>query len=121
MIASAVILKAFAAADEISKESDMLEHISLCSQTAAEKFALTGDAAEAVKAAFGADLDGKTSMVIPIDESCSYSVYGGFEAVVTVHEEELVPVMEISFRKSGGKELLYNIRFSGRSEGQINE
>lgn len=121
MIASAVILKAFAAADEISKESDMLEHISLCSQTAAEKFALSGDASEAVKAAFGADIGSGTAAVIPIDEKCAYSVDGGFEAAVTVHEEKLVPVMEISFRKSGGKELLYNIRFSGHSEGQINE
>lgn len=116
MIASAVILRAFAAADNISKESDMLGHISLCSQTAAESFAHSGDASEAVKAAFGADVGDEAVTVIPLDENCTYSVYGGYEAVVNVREEELVPVMEISFRKKGGEEL-YNIRFAGRSEG----
>ena len=121
MIASAVILRAFAAADNISKESDMLEHISLCSQTAAESFALSGDASEAVKAAFGADIGSENTAVIPIDESCTYSVDGDFEAIVSVREEELVPVMEISFWKSGGRELLYDIRFAGRSEGMADE
>lgn len=116
MIASAVILRAFAAADSISKESDMLEHISLCSQTAAESFALSGDASEAIKDAFGADLGSDAVTVIPLDENCTYSVYGSFEAVVNVREEELVPVMEISFRRKGGEEL-YKIRFAGRSEG----
>ena len=116
MIASAVILRAFAAADSISKESDMLEHISLCSQTAAESFALSGDASEAVKAAFGANIGSDAVTVIPLDENCTYSVYGSFEAVVNVREEELVPVMEISIRKKGGEEL-YKIRFAGRSEG----
>ena len=115
MVASAVILRAFAA-DNISKESDMLGHISLCSQTAAESFALSGDASEAVKAAFGADVGDEAVTVIPLDENCTYSVYGSYEAVVNVREEELVPVMEISFRKKGGEEL-YNIRFAGRSEG----
>lgn len=118
MIASAVILRAFAAADSISKESDMLEHISLCSQTAAESFALSGDASEAVKAAFGANIGSDAVTVIPLDENCTYSVYGSFEAVVNVREEELVPVMEISFRRKGGEEL-YKIRFAGRSEGQM--
>lgn len=118
MVASAVILRAFAAADNISKESDMLEHISLCSQTAAESFALSGDASEAVKAAFGTDFGGDSVTVIPLDENCTYSVYGGYEAVVNVREEELVPVMKISFRKKGGEEL-YKIRFAGRSEGQM--
>ena len=118
MIASAVILRAFAAADSISKESDMLEHISLCSQTAAESFALSGDASEAVKAAFGANIGSDAVTVIPLDENCTYSVYGSFEAVVNVREEELVPIMEISFRKKGGEEL-YSIRFAGRSEGQM--
>lgn len=118
MVASAVILRAFAAADGISKESDMLEHISLCSQTAAESFALTGDASEAIKASFGADIGGEAVTVIPLDENCTYSVYGGYEAIVNIHEEEFVPVMEISFRKRGGEEL-YNIRFAGRSEGQM--
>lgn len=118
MVASAVILRAFAAADGISKESDMLEHISLCSQTAAESFALSGDASEAVKNAFGADFGGDAVTVIPLDENCTYSLYGGYEAVVNVREEELVPVMEISFRKKGGEEL-YKICFAGRSEGLL--
>lgn len=118
MIASAVILRAFAAADGISKESDVLEHISLCSQTAAESFALSGDTSEAIKAAFGANIGGEAVTVIPLDENCTYSVSGSYEAIVNIHEEELVPVMEISFRKKGGEEL-YSIRFAGRSEGLI--
>lgn len=115
MIASAVILEAFAAADGISKESDVLEHISLCSQTAAESFAASGDASEALRAAFGADVGGEGVILIPMDEKCTYSAYGSYEAAVIIHEEELVPVMEISFRKKGGEEI-YNIRFAGRSE-----
>ena len=115
MTASAVILKTFAAADGISKESDILEQMSLCGQTAAESYAASGNVSETLKAAFGAEIDCADTAVIPINEKCVYSENGEYDAVVRVYEEESIPVMEIRFRNKNAEQL-YSIRFAGYSE-----
>ena len=118
MIASTVILNAFVAADDISKESGVLERMSFCGQTAAESFAVSGNASEAVNAAFGAALGEESFAVIPLNEKCEYSADGAYEAVVSVSEEENVTVLEIRFNNKKGEQI-YSIRCAGVSEALL--
>lgn len=115
MIASTVILNAFVAADDISKESGVLERMSFCGQTAAESFAVSGDASEAVNKAFGTSLGEESFAVISLNEKCEYSADGAYEAVVRVFEEENVPVLDIRFQNKNGEQV-YSIRCAGLSE-----
>lgn len=112
MTASVVIINAFVTADRVSKESSALEYMSFCGQTAAESFSESGNAVEAVKTAFGADITGGFS-VIPLNERCEYTVDGAYEAVISITEEEDLPVMEIRYNKKSGEQV-YLLRCAGK-------
>ena len=75
-IASAVILKAFVAADRISAENIRLERMAFCAQSVAESFSVTADLAETAEDIFGIDpenIENATYIEIPLKEDCTYS------------------------------------------------
>lgn len=75
-IASAVILKAFVAADRISAENIRLERMAFCAQSAAEIFSETADIGETAEILFGIAPDtfeNASRIDIPLDEKCNYA------------------------------------------------
>lgn len=70
-IASAVIISAFAASDRISRESEQLENITFCAQSAAEIFSKSGNLSEVTEELFGIPANGYTT--VPLDKNCGYS------------------------------------------------
>ena len=115
-IASAVILKAFVAADRMSAENIRLERMAFCAQSAAEVFSVTSDLGETVEAVFGIErekLENTTRIDIPLDDECRYSymsdasVYMTMQITGTEYDGRL-RMMNISFKDDKGK-LLYEV------------
>lgn len=119
-IASAVILKAFVAADRISAENIRLERMAFCAQSVAESFSGTADLAETAEDIFGIDpenIENATYIEIPLNEdcTCSYMDMEDAEIFLTmkyVHSEhvegQLYTAISISFEDDDGN-LLYEI------------
>lgn len=115
-IASAVILKAFVAADRMSAENMRLERMAFCAQSAAEIFSETGDIAETAEILFEIDserFEGATRIDIPLDEKCGYSYLKDASLFMTMkitesEYEGRFKAMNISFTDDEGN-MLYEI------------
>lgn len=117
-IASAVILKAFVAADRISAENIRLERMAFCAQSVAESFSVTADLAETAEDIFGIDsenIKNATYIEIPLKEDCTYSYMDDAEIYLTmqhVHTEygkgQNYIAISISFEDDDGN-VLYEI------------
>lgn len=73
-LAAAAILRTFAAADSLSRESGRLERMSFCAQSAAELYSETGSLSETAEMLFGLDTEDANTVTIPLDGQCRYSV-----------------------------------------------
>ncbi|MBQ3162468.1 MAG: hypothetical protein IJC04_10130 [Oscillospiraceae bacterium] len=114
-IASAVILKAFVAADRISAENIRLERMAFCAQSVAESFSVTADLAETAEDIFGIDpenIENATYIEIPLKEDCTYSYMedaGIFLTMKFVYTEygkgQVYTAINISFKDDAGNVL----------------
>lgn len=115
-IASAVILKAFVAADKISAENIRLERMAFCAQSAAETFSVTADLGETAEALFGIEydkFDGASRIEIPLDEKCGYAYMTNSPIsmtmqIVSTDYEDRLKVLHIFFKDNDGN-MLYEI------------
>lgn len=111
-VASAVILRAFVAADRISAENIRLERMAFCAQSAAESFSVTADIAETAEALFGIGhekFENATRIEIPLDDKCEYSY---------MKEASVFMTMQITESKYEGRLRILNISFKD-DEGNI--
>ncbi len=111
-IASAVILRTFAASDELSRESGRLERMSFCAQSAAEIFSETGSLPETAEKLFGIEAEDASKIVIPLDEKCGYSPTEAalyLTMTVTDGSAENLSEISISFSEKDG-DALYEIK-----------
>lgn len=116
-IASAVILDAFAASGRLSRESERLERMSFCAQSAAEIFSVTGSLSETAEKLFGTEIgsefphtEGHIMIEIPLDESCAYSPESSsVRMYMTVSEQEYEGLYQlyIKFIDNDSSQLLY--------------
>lgn len=114
-IASAVILNAFAASDRLSRESERLERMSFCAQSAVEIFSETGSLSETVEKLFGLTETASDGITVPLDDSCNYSPENAaLLMTMTVSEGETEGLLEmhIVFTDGSGDsgETLYEVR-----------
>ncbi len=115
-IASAVILKAFVAADRMSAENIRLERMAFCAQSAAELFSETGGISETAERLFGIDSESfeeATRIDIPLNEDCTYSYMEDAEIFMTMQVtyseyEGRYKTAHIFFKDSDGN-MLYEI------------
>lgn len=101
-IASAVILKAFVAADRLSAENMRLERMAFCAQSAAEVFSATADLSETAERLFGVGAEDASEISVPLDGECRYSPA----------DAELYMKMKITENAFDGKYLAMSISFS---------
>lgn len=115
-VASAVILRAFVAADRISAENIRLERMAFCAQSAAESFSVTADLAETAEFLFGVEyenLENATRIEIPLDSKCEYSYMNEAYVFMTMQitgseYKNRLRMLNISFRDKDGN-VLYEI------------
>lgn len=117
-IASAVILNAFAASDRLSRESERLERMSFCAQSAAEIFSETGSLSQTLEKLFGSnsyDIRGDeyaSQVRLPLTEKCAYSPENAeLYMLMSVESEEPdgLSEMHIVFTDGSDGEVLYEI------------
>ncbi len=114
-IASAVILKAFIAADRVSAENIRLERMAFCAQSMAESFSVTADLAETAEDIFGIDpesFENATYIEIPLNEDCTRPYMEDAEIFLTMQysyseygKGQRYIVLNISFRDDDGNVL----------------
>lgn len=119
-IASAVILKTFAAADRTSGESGRLERMAFCAQSAAEIFSANGSLEDTAEKLFGdispqilavdTEEGGIEMLTLSLSESCEYSPDepSVFMTASVSHEEYgggLLKTLHIKFEDENGGEL----------------
>lgn len=122
--ASAIILRSFAAADRLARESRRLENMSFCARSAAELYSASGSMSQTAETLFGTEIaEGNVSeMTLPLSEDCRYSPASA-EIFVTLTETDeggVLKILRISFAdKSGGT--LYEIETGYLPEKEVRQ
>ncbi len=111
----AVVLRVFAYADSKARLGQALENASLCAQSAAEAYSISGSRSEAFSAVFGdSTSDYPESGVIMLDSGCRPSESGSVELVyseeITEYNAGELRVLSLSFRSAG--EEIYELECS---------
>lgn len=101
----AVVLRVFAYADSRARLGQVLEKASLCAQSAAEAYSVSGSRNDAFSAVFGEDNERPESGVILLDSGCRPSESGSVELSyseeVTEYKAGELRVLSLSFRSAG--------------------
>lgn len=111
-VASAIILRSFAAADRLARDSRRLENMSFCARSAAELYSASGSMSQTAEMLFDTDIseENVSEMTLPLSEDCRYSPADA-EIFVTLTETDeggVLKILRIKFAdKDGGT--LYEI------------
>lgn len=122
-VASAIILRSFAAADRAARDSRRLENMTFCARSAAELYSAEGSLPWTAERLFGAGASSESvsEMTLPLTEECLYSPSGA-ELFVTLTETDSggLKSLRISFSDADGGEL-YGIEAGYFPEKEVSE
>ena len=108
IISAAVIMKAFAVADNKSDSSSEIENVIVCSESIAEAYSVNGDFGKASKLVFGKECSERE---IALDKNCTLSENGYIKLAVSEEESQtsagILKKLKLIFSKEG--DVIYNL------------
>lgn len=109
--ATAIILRSFAAADRLARDSRRLENMSFCARSAAELYSANGSLSETAETLFGAEASAENAseITLPLSGDCRYSPADAeiFVTLTETTEGGVLKILRVKF--SDGSAVLYEI------------